>query len=83
MNTITINNAEIQQYGITLEACEEAVSILGIEFPTAQDLMDMATVMPQVVINGYLHEAAMVKAGKVMNIFGEWIDAKTARTIED
>lgn len=82
MNTITTNNAEIPQYEITLEACEEAVKILGIEFPTAQDLMGMATIMPLVVNNSYLHEAAMVKAGKVMNIFGEWIDAKTARTIE-
>lgn len=80
MNTM---NTEIPQYDITLEACEEAVKILGLEFPAAQDMMGMAKVFGPAVVNVYLHDAAMTKAGKVMNIFGEWIDAKTARTIED
>lgn len=83
MSNFTQINGEIPQYDITLEACEEAVKILGIEGLTAEDLMGMATIMPLVVNNSYLHDAAMTKAGKVMNIFGEWIDVKTARTIED
>lgn len=73
-------NTEIPQYELTLEACQEAVEVLEIEnYPTAQDLMSMATIMPMVVNNSYLHEAAMVKSGKVKNIFGEWIDAETAK----